>query len=212
MDCCQCQGIEKVFDDKSVTKELARYRKSGPRPTTAKLLKALKAQGVRGLSLLDIGGGVGAIQHSLLDAGVEHATDVDASSANLQAARSEAQRRGFAEQVTFEHGNFLELAAQVPPADIVTLDRVICCFPDMPNMVRLSLERARKYYALVYPRDTWLVRLVIMLENLFLRISKNPFRSFAHPNEEVHAMITAAGFHRLYFDAGLFWQVAVYAK
>jgi acetyl-CoA C-acetyltransferase len=60
------------------------------------LLEAIKKEGVAGLTLLDIGGGVGAIQHALLDAGVEQATDVDASSAYLDATRTEAQRRGLA--------------------------------------------------------------------------------------------------------------------
>ena len=123
------------------------------------MIDALKKQGVSGVSLLDIGGGVGAIQHGLLAAGVQNATDVDASKAYLAAARQEANRRGIADRVDFQYGNFVEMADKIEPADVVTLDRVICCYPDMEKLVSLSVERARQLYGLVYPRDTWWIKI-----------------------------------------------------
>lgn len=126
MNCCQCQGIEELFSQKYVSKELARYRSKGPDKTTIMLTEALKVEGVNGLKLLDIGGGVGAIQHELISAGVDQATDVEASSAYLDAAFEEAQRQGHADQISYHYGNFIDLADNIQPADIVTLDRVIC--------------------------------------------------------------------------------------
>ena len=49
---------------------------------------------VGGATLLDIGGGVGAIRHELLAAGATSVTSVDASGPYLDAARSESKRRG----------------------------------------------------------------------------------------------------------------------
>ena len=132
-----------------------------------------RARGYTKMNLLDIGGGVGAIEHELLESGVQSATDVDASKAYLRAAREEAQRRGLAERVSYQHGNFVDLAAQVPDADIVTLDRVICCYDDMEKLVDLSAARARRFYGLVYPRDTWLARLAVKIINLFFRLRTN---------------------------------------
>jgi hypothetical protein len=66
MNCCQCQGLETLFNEQYVTKELSRYRNKGPEKTTRLLIDALKAEGVQGMALLDIGGGVGVIQHELL--------------------------------------------------------------------------------------------------------------------------------------------------
>jgi magnesium-protoporphyrin O-methyltransferase len=43
---------------------------------------------------LDIGGGVGIIQHELLPAGVTTAVHIDAATAYLDAAKEEAKRRG----------------------------------------------------------------------------------------------------------------------
>jgi 2-polyprenyl-3-methyl-5-hydroxy-6-metoxy-1,4-benzoquinol methylase len=211
MNCCQCNGIEELFNEKNVSRELSQYRKKGADQTTRIMIDALKKEGIQGLTLLDIGGGVGAIQHALLEAGAQQAIDVDASRAYLKAAKEEANRRGLAERVTFRHGNFIDLADQVPPADIVTLDRVLCCFPDVENMVRLSVARSRKLYGLVYPRDTWWIKIGAAVMNFVFRLQKNPFRIFPHPTREVEEMIRENGFKRRFHFHKLIWQVVVYA-
>lgn len=212
MNCCQCQGIEEVFSQPFVTKELSRYRVKGPIKTTRMLIDAIKAEGVDGLTLLDIGGGVGAVEHELLDAGVNCATDVDASQAYINAARDEAQRKGYVEKVSYHYGNFVELAEDIGPADIVTLDRVICCFDDMERLVGLSAERARKLYGLVYPRDTWLMKIGIAIMNFFLLLRRSPYRSYFYQTKAVEAILRNNGFKRRSFSQTMAWQVAVYAR
>src|SRR5207248_22753 len=103
MDCCQCKGIETLFDQKEAKKRLKAYRKDGAAKTTRMLIEALQAEGIKGMTLLDIGGGVGAIQHDLLRAGIERATDVDASAAYVKAAQNEAERQGHADRVSYYH-------------------------------------------------------------------------------------------------------------
>jgi magnesium-protoporphyrin O-methyltransferase len=212
MNCCQCQGIEDLFNEKSVAKELAHYQKKGPDKTTRIMVEALKRQGVEGHSLLDIGGGVGGVQHQLLDAGVQTATDVDASQAYINAARKEADRRGVAARIHFLHGDFIRLAEQVSPADIVTLDRVLCCYPDMEQLVKLSSARAKKLYGLVYPRDTWWVKIAIWFLNLIFRLQKSPFRTFVHPSQRVEELVNRSGLRRHFSHNTLIWQVIVYAR
>lgn len=212
MNCCQCQGIEEVFSQPFVTKELSRYRVKGPIKTTRMLIDAIKAEGVDGLTLLDIGGGVGAVEHELLDAGVNSATDVDASQAYINAARDEAQRKGYVEKVSYHYGNFVELAEDIGPADIVTLDRVICCFDDMERLVGLSAERSRKLYGLVYPRDTWLMKIGIAIMNFFLLLRRSPYRSYFYQTKAVEAILRNNGFKRRSFSQTMAWQVAVYAR
>jgi magnesium-protoporphyrin O-methyltransferase len=212
MNCCQCQGIEELFNTQQVSRELANYREKGPNKTTHLLIDAIKVEGIQGTSLIDIGGGLGAIQHELLAAGVQNATDVDASQAYLTAAQGEAQRRGIKERIIFLHGNFVDLAPQIPPADIVTLDRVICCYPDMEKMVSLSAARARKVYGLVYPRDVWWVRIGIKIMNFIFRLQKNPFRTFSHPTRVVEAIVKDNGFMPRFYRHTLVWQVVVYTR
>ena len=212
MSCCQCQGLEELFDEDYVRGELADYHAKGPDETTRMLVDALRAAGVQGLSLLDIGGGLGAIQHELLTAGAERATNVEASRAYLDAARGEAQRRGLAERIHFEHGDFIDLAGGIAPADIVTLDRVICCYPDMVKLVGLSAARARRFYALVFPRDTWWIKFGLAVQNIYQKLRRSNYRAFAHSTKEVEEIVGSYGLRRHAYQRTMIWQVVVYRR
>lgn len=212
MNCSQCRGIEIHFDTGRAQDEVAAYRQNGPDETTRRLIDALVAQGIDGASLLDIGGGVGVIQHELLEAGVERAVSVEASSAYLEAAEEEAARRGYSERIQVYHGNFVDLATSVPPADIVTLDRVVCCYHDVHALVRLSSERARRLYGLVYPRDTWWTKVAIPVRNVGFWLQRSPFRVYVHPTETVDALVRESGFEPCYRNTTLFWQIVVYRR
>jgi magnesium-protoporphyrin O-methyltransferase len=172
----------------------------------------LQAAGVADRTLLDIGGGIGAIQYALLKAGARSAVSVDASTAYIEAAQLEARRQGLADRIEFHSGDFVELAGSLPPADIVTLDRVICCYHDMPALVGLSAARARELYALVFPRDGAWMRLALRLLNLFERLKGSPFRSFIHPTAAVEAVLLEHGLRRQFYRRAGVWQVALYAR
>ena len=212
MNCPHCCGAEKIFNTGTAERDLRGYRAHGPAKTTRLLIEALKAIGINGLTLLDIGGGAGAIQHELLKAGVNRAISVEASSAYLQANRQEAERQGHPQRITYHHGNFVDLAPQLPQADVVTLDRVICCYPDMHALVSLSSARAAKLYGIVFPRDAWWVRMGGWVENLFFRFQRNPFRFFVHPAADIDMVVRANGLERRYDHKTLLWQVTVYAR
>ena len=212
MRCCQCQGIEIEFNRREAQHKLAEYRRRGPAGTTRLLLAALQAAGVADRTLLDIGGGIGAIQYALLKAGARSAVSVDASTAYIEAAQLEARRQGLADRIEFHSGDFVDLAGSLPPADIVTLDRVICCYHDMPALVGLSAARARELYALVFPRDGAWMRLALRLLNLFERLKGSPFRSFIHPTAAVEAVLLEHGLRRQFYRRAGVWQVALYAR
>jgi magnesium-protoporphyrin O-methyltransferase len=212
MNCCQMKGLEDLFNESVAASELEQYRRKGPNKSTRLLADALQREGVAGLDLLDIGGGVGALQHQLLASGATRATDVDASRAYIEAARSEARRRGLAERVTFMHGNFVEAAPGIPPADIVTLDRVICCYPDMEDLVKASLAKARRLYGVVYPRDNWVSHQAAKLANLWFRLRRTPYRSYIHSSQAVEALVHSQGFRRVFYRQTLVWQIVVYRK
>ena len=212
-DSCQCQGIELKFDQKYVSKELEGYRKNGPKKTTLALIEALKAQDVQSFTLLDIGGGVGDIQHALLHSGVSSATDVEASPAYIEACKAEATRQGHSHRIRHLCGNFVDLAGDIPPADVVTLDRVVCCYHDMTRLVALSSDKARMLYGLVYPRDEWWVKLgMSFIYNLRFWLQRNPFRVFVHPSEAVEAAVRNSGLTPRFSRNMGPWQVLVFAR
>ena len=212
MNCCQCQGIEIEFNDKSVSKDLKKYRKKGPDKTTCMLIDALRAEGIKGMTLLDIGGGVGAIQHELLESGATRAVSVEASKAYVKASKEEAERQGHADRLSHYHGNFVDLAPNIPQEDIVTLDRVICCYNDMRELVGRSSALAIRLYGVVYPRDTWWVKAETAISNFIYWIHGNPFRLFVHPTEAVDAVVRGNGFERRFYRKDGTWQIVVYKR
>ena len=212
MPCEQCAGIETQFGDDMAERELRKFRKRGPRKTTRRLLDAVRSLGISDATVLDVGGGVGAIHHELLGAGANQAVHVDASTAYLRAARSEVERRGHAGRVTFMHGDFLDLAAEIPAADVVTLDRVVCCYPNATQLLAASAAHARRMVALVYPRDNVFMRASAVVVNGLMRLKRSTFRTFIHPTRVVEGALEGAGFTRSYRRAGLAWQVVVFAR
>ena len=221
MNCChqdQCSGLEKLFDQRLAQNELKDYLRSGPAKTTRWLLEALRVRlppaevDRAGLSLLDIGGGIGAIQHELVKAGVGHVTAVDASTAYLNAAQQEAKRRGYAEQAEYRFGDFVALASEIAPADMVTVERVICCYPVMRALVQRSAALARRWYAIVYPRDNWWMQRGRDVFNLVMRVQRNPYRFFVHPSAGVESLLNDSGFQRRFHRHTLVWQVLVYER
>jgi magnesium-protoporphyrin O-methyltransferase len=209
--CCQTD-YDALFDDRAARRELADYRRHGARGTTARLIDAIRSEGVQGASVLDIGGGVGVIGAELLRAGAASLTDVDASGPYLAAARSEMGRRGYADRATFEHGDFVARAPDVAEADIVTLDRVICCYGDWIALVDRSLERARRLYGLVYPVDRWWMRLSVGVIRGISRLFGRPAPFAVHPDEAVDARIRAAGFAPILEERGISWQTVLYRR
>ena len=95
LTCCHCQGVAQLFDEKMARRQLRHYRRKGPGKGTRQLIDAVAEGGVEGRTFIDIGGGIGAIQHDLMDRGAVGGTSADASPAYLAAARTEAEARGF---------------------------------------------------------------------------------------------------------------------
>ena len=212
MDCCRCQGIESMFDKKSAKGDLKRYLKNGPSTTTKILLNEVNKIGVQGMTFLDIGGGIGAIQYALIKWGALNGVSIEASSAYIDSIKEETGENNLTEKVVFKHGDFTTIASDLNSSDIVTLDKVICCYDDMNRLVDLSSKLARKIYAVVYPRDNWWTKLFLPIINFYPKIKGSSFRLFIHPTNKVEDIIIKNGLKRIYNTTRLFWQVAVFIR
>lgn len=216
MSCSQCAGIEVEFDHAKVAKKLRRFQRRGPDKTTRLLIEALRvALGsgeARDTVLLDVGGGLGAIHHALLGAGVSRAVHVDASSASIAVARQETERRGHGTQVEFVRGDFVSIGQDMPVADVVTLDRVICCYHDMPRLVELAATKTARFFAAVYPRRAWWVRVAFAGSNALLWLRRSDFRVFVHEPHAIDGQLRAGGLERRSLRRTIGWEVAVYER
>ena len=208
---CTC-GCPNTFSSKEADNDLKRYLKQGPDGTTRSLIDAIAAEGVEGATLLDIGGGIGAIPLELLAKGAASVTSVDATEAYVQVARAEAARRGYGDRIRPLIGTFETLASEVEPADIVTLDRVVCCDPDMPGLLGAVTQRAKRIVGLVYPRETWWNRVAARLFGIWGWLTRDTTRWRLHSHADIDAILGRAGFARRDVTRSVIWQVVLYVR
>ena len=212
MPCNCCEVTDNAFSEDEAKSELRAYRKRGPANQTRLILNAIRSLNLKNADLLDIGGGIGAIHHELLEDVVIEATHVDASSAYLKLAKDEVARRGHKDRVEFIHADFTEVANDIPEADIVTLDRVVCCYPDFHRLLKAAADHSRQALALTYPRDTWYLRIAFQIMNLFQKLRKDPFRVFLHPVSEMSSLLSREGFERVAMRRLFVWEMACYRR
>ena len=212
MDACGCDGFASIFDEATARRDRDRYHRDGPDRTTRLLLELLTPYRSSGSSVLDIGGGIGIVDLELLRAGAGHATLVDASTAYLAVARDEASRAGLLDRIDFVEGDFVRRAASIDRADVVTLDRVICCYPDMEALVAESAGRAKTAYGIVLPRDRRGARWAIALNNAWYRIRRKAYGGFIHPTARVDEIAAANGLRLRAERHTWIWRVAVYDR
>ena len=213
MACCTgyC-AAETQFDGKVAEHDLRRYRHRGADVTTRLLLEELRRRPLEGRRLLDVGGGIGVISAELANAGVASITMVEASPAYLEVARREVGSRYGSRPTQFILGDFAAIAGTVPKADLVTLDRVVCRYPDGEALLREAAGRARQMLAFTYPRDRWYVRMMVALENIWRRLTGNKFRAFVHPPKRMEAELEAAGLVRDAQRETLVWVLELYRR
>lgn len=212
MPCNCCEITDNTFGEDSAREDIRRYRKRGPAAQTKLILNAIRSLGIENAALLDIGGGVGTIHHELLKDVAREATHVDASSAYLKEARAEAARRGHGEHVNFVHADFTDIASEIPTADLVTLDRVVCCYPDFRRLLKAAAEHSQRALVFTYPRETWYMRSGLKVLNFFQGIRRDPFRVFLHPVNEMHALLRGEGFTRVSLRRLVVWEMALYQR
>jgi 2-polyprenyl-3-methyl-5-hydroxy-6-metoxy-1,4-benzoquinol methylase len=217
MPCCQGQDFDRMFDARRARNDMRAYTKRGPRGATRRLLDAVRAsmreRGTGDFTHLDIGGGVGVLQHELAGDGAVQTTAVDASRAYLELLRQAAAERGYEARQRRIEGDFTQVADRVEPATIVTIDKVICCYPDMITLVQASARKATVLYGIVIPRDTAWVRASVGLVNWFLRrVLRWQFRAFAHSHRAIDRVCAEEGLNLDRDDPGLLWCVRLYRR
>ena len=212
MPCNCCEITDHAFSEAEVKAELRSYRRRGPADQTKLILQAIRSLHLKNADLLDIGGGIGVIHHELLGDTAREATHVDASSTYLQEAKVETERRGHTGRVQFIHADFTDVASELPQADIVTLDRVVCCYPDFHGLLKAAADHSRRALAFTYPRETWYMRISWWTSNFFQKLKNDPFRVFLHPVAEMDALLKDEGFQRITLRRLFVWEMALYQR
>lgn len=212
MTCPHCVAAGELFGQRQAARDMRRFRKRGPTRSTRRLLDELAGEDLSGARVLDIGAGVGALHLSLLEQGAAHAVHVDASAAYQAVSAEEADRRNLRSRVTYVPGDYLDLAHELPDSDVVCLDRVLCCYPDMRALVAASGQAAGTLYGLVFPADRRWIRGLIRIANLWMAATRSAFRVYGHGEEAIRTAAEETGLQQVHRSRVGLWQILVFRR
>ena len=209
MSCCPPpRGYEKLFGARSARRDAKRYRRDGLDETAEEMVGFLREHGVDGASVLEIGGGVGAIEVELLRAGAARAVDVELSPYYEETARELWDEAGVADRAEYVVANVAADGKEIGPVDVVVMHRVVCCYPDYDALVGAAAERAGRYLVMSFPRPRLLTRAGLGLMNVGAWILRWEYRSWVHPPRALIAAAERRGLALAFAWHGRVWQVA----
>jgi 2-polyprenyl-3-methyl-5-hydroxy-6-metoxy-1,4-benzoquinol methylase len=211
-DCCSPKGYRWIFSEKSARAEAKSYRRRGLDGTSRRIFDVLKTRGVAGKSVLEVGGGIGAIQIELLKAGASRATSIELTPTYEEVAAGLLDEAGMRDRVERKVMDFAESEQSVEPADIVIMNRVVCCYPHMPRLVQAASRHARQILVMSYPTVNPLTLLGLGTMNVGLAVFRREFHVFMHPPEMILATSNQDGLNTLTNQRGILWTVAALAR
>jgi magnesium-protoporphyrin O-methyltransferase len=206
-DCCTPKGYRTIFSEKSAVREAKRYRRRGLDGTTRRIFDLIQKRGVQGKTLLEVGGGVGAIEIDLLKAGMAKAVNVELIPTYEAAASDLLKETGLDNRVERKVMDFVEAGQEVEPADVVVMNRVICCYPDMPKLAGAAAEHAKDVLVMSFPNERWWTQLGLSFGNFGFGLFRVQFQIFMHPPDRILAAVEKHGFRTMFNDRGMLWQV-----
>jgi len=207
-DCCTPKGYRWVFSERSARAEAKRYRRKGLDATSRRIFDIVRKEGVEGRTVLEVGGGIGAIQIELLKAGAARAISVELTPTYEGEATALLREAGLEERVERRIMDFAAAGAAVEGADIVIMNRVICCYPDMPRLAGAASDHARELLVMSFPKRTWWMRIAMLLGNAILGATRREFHIFLHPPKRILATSEQHGLRAVLSESGLVWTVA----
>ena len=207
--CCQPpRGYTRLFSQRAARRDAKRYRRDGLDETAEEMISFLRERGIEGASVLEIGGGIGAIQLELLRAGAARTTNLELSPEYEDVAGELAREQGVAERVERRLGDVVSQPALAGEVDAVVMHRVVCCYPDYDALVGAASERARRYLVMSFPRPRWPIRAWFSLVNVGARLLRWEYRTWVHPPQAVVEAAERRGLRLASESCGRIWQVA----
>jgi 16S rRNA G966 N2-methylase RsmD len=201
-----------MFGGRFAKSMAARYRKRGLDKTARAIVDLLEESGVAGATVLEIGGGAGVIQLELLKRGAASATNLELSPAYEPEAAALIAEAGFTGRVQRRLVDIATDPGAVESADIVVLNRVVCCYRDYARLLGAAADHARHLLVFSHPPRNPVSRAVIAMQNLLLRIAGRDFRVFAHPPAAMLAVLAEHGLQLRAAHRGRVWQVAAVSR
>ncbi len=211
MNCCTTNGTGKFFNKQARGLEKL-FRKKGLRKEQKYLAEGIRACGLTNADLLEIGCGVGGLHLSLLKEGAGRATGFDISERMLAGAHRLSAEMGVQERTQYRQGDFVELHETAPKAEITILDKVLCCYKNVRELITRSTAKTQRVYAVSYPRDHVFARSFFKFAVFLFTLFRASFRPYYHSPRQIVQWITAEGLEKTYERNTRLWVVQVFKR
>jgi magnesium-protoporphyrin O-methyltransferase len=206
--CCDPRGCDKFFGRRFAKRTAKRYRKRGLDKTARHMVAFLEQHGVEDAAVLEIGGGVGEIQIELLKRGAARTTNLELSPGYDDEANALLREAGLEQRSDRLIHDIAAGRDGIEPADVVVLNRVVCCYPDYERLLAAAAAHSRRLLVFSYPRRNPVTRLFVVGQNVVFAVMRREFRTFAHPPSAMLAVLERDGMRRTFEQRGAVWQIA----
>jgi magnesium-protoporphyrin O-methyltransferase len=212
VSCCARHGQEELFGERFARRAAKRYRRKGPDPMARALARRASARGLEHATVLEIGGGIGQVLLQLLAGGARAGEVVELVPAYEQEAAALAAEAGVGERASYRTADLVADPAARREADVVVLNKVVCCTPDGIELAGIAAGLARRTLVLSFPRGVWWVRAAFGGANLVFRVRRRRFRTFVHSPEELRAAIERHGLEPASTRDGPLFRIAAFER
>jgi hypothetical protein len=206
-DCCNSEGYSITFSDRFARRLARRYRRRGLTPSSRAITSFLTERGITDATILEIGGGVGAIQVELLQQGAARATNLEISTSYEPEAIAMLERAGLRDRVDRRLIDIAQEPDAVDSADVVVLHRVVCCYPDYQRLLTAAGSKADRLLVFSHPPQNLVSGIVIRWDNAWRRLRGDSFRGFVHPPGAMLEALSDTGLRPTYRWRGFAWCV-----
>ncbi len=210
--CCRAAPCEELFDARVAAWYLRRYQRGGLDGTERRMLAVLGAADLAGSSVLELGGGVGALQAELLKRGAAKGEVVELVAAYAPFAAELAAEAGVAERSTFRVADVLGDPGAAQPADIVIVNRVVCCSAEGVELLGAAARLTKGVLLVSFPRPSRLARLAARAQHGLARLFGRLYRFYVHPRARLRAAAEGAGLEPVGGGAGLVWEYVAFRR
>jgi magnesium-protoporphyrin O-methyltransferase len=212
MSCCSGKGCDEFFDERVARRDARRYGRKGLDGNARRIVELVRRRRVEGKTVLEVGGGVGAIQLELLQAGAKRTVNVELSPAYEPYAAELLHANGLDGRAERRLLDFAERAEELEPADVVVLHRVICCYPDYETLVAAAADHTRDQLLMTFPRDAWWMRLGLRTINRLQRLRRNAFRVYLHAPAAIVEVASSHGLETATRERGRIWELVSFER
>ena len=130
----------------------------------------------------------------------------------IAGARELSVEVGHENRTSYLLGDFVEMYGRIEAADVTILDKVVCCYENVDELLQQSLSKTKHLYALSFPRPNLLIKLVFHVPIAVGKLLGWSFHPYWHDWNRMKQQIEEVGFKPNFHASTFVWDVHVFER